>query len=542
MALEEERRVETTFQLAVDGRSVMATYHTADVERVFLPLLDRLARVHAERCHRAQQGGSAGRRTVVLLAAPPGAGKSTLAATLEYLAAKEPGFPGLQALGMDGFHYPNAYLETHSATLSSGEEVPLRSIKGAPETFDVRALIERVRTIRSACAPVKWPAYSRIMHDVVPDSLIVDAPIVLIEGNYLLLDEEPWRELASLCDFTIFIEADRALLRERLIARKMRGGMAREDAKAFFNASDGKNVARVLEARRPADACLQLDAHGRVRRMGATPAVAFFDIDGTLTWDHDGIPHDQAAPTSRVRRAIERFVDEGNIAVLCTGRPPSSVSPGVLACPFTATIMLAGGYVRYRDKVVREVCIPHDVLCKLVDCFERAHMPALLETVSGGIILSWPDVPSLFDADAGGSSRLGIAEVRALLEEPGKLEVGKVVCDSALLDRLAFAREFIDEYFVVSDLGIGAHELTVPAINKFEGMRAIWRALRDDGIAFGTVYGFGDSENDITMLSAVDTAVVMGNALPAARACADYLTDAVQDDGVATALEHFGFI
>ena len=169
-------------------------------------------------------------------------------------------------------------------------------------------------------------------------------------------------------------------------------------------------------------------------------------------------------------------------------------------------------------------------------------MPALLETVSGGIILSWPDVPSLFDADAGGSSRLGIAEVRALLEEPGKLEVGKIVCDSALLDRLAFAQEFIDEYFVVSDLGIGAHELTVPAINKFEGMRAIWRALRDDGIAFGTVYGFGDSENDITMLSAVDTAVVMGNALPAARACADYLTDAVQHDGVATALEHFGFI
>ena len=204
--------METTFQLVVDGRSVTATYHTADVERVFLPLLDRLSRVHAERCHQAQQGGIVGRRTVVLLAAPPGAGKSTLAATLEHLAEREPGFPRVQALGMDGFHYPNSYLETHCATLSSGEEVPLRSIKGAPETFDVRALIERVRSVRNACMPVKWPAYSRILHDVVPDARIVDAPIVLIEGNYLLLDEEPWRELAALCDFTIFIDADRALL------------------------------------------------------------------------------------------------------------------------------------------------------------------------------------------------------------------------------------------------------------------------------------------------------------------------------------------
>lgn len=534
--------METTFQLVVDGRSATATYHTADVERVFLPLLDRLSRVHTERCHQARQEGSAGQRTVVLLAAPPGAGKSTLAATLEHLAAREPGFPRVQALGMDGFHYPNSYLETHCATLSSGEKVSLRSIKGAPETFDVQALIERLRKVRDTRVPVTWPAYSRVIHDVVPDARIVDAPIALIEGNYLLLDEEPWRELAALCDFTIFIDADRALLRERLIARKMRGGMAREDAEAFFSSSDGKNVTRVFEARRPADECLQLDARGRVRRMGATPAVAFFDIDGTLTWDHDGIPHDQAAPTPRVRQAIERFVDGGNIAVLCTGRPPGSVSPGVLACPFTATIMLAGGYVRYRGRVVREACIPHEALCELVDCFERAHMPALLETVSGGIILSWPGVPSLFDADAGGASRLGIAEVRALLDEPGKLEVGKVVCDSALLGRLAFAHDFIGRHFVVSDLGIGAHELTVPEINKYEGMRAVWRALRDDGIAFGTVYGFGDSENDITMLSSVDMAIVMGNALPAARECADYLTDAVQGDGVATALEHFGFI
>ena len=56
------------------------------------------------------------------------------------------------------------------------------------------------------------------------------------------------------------------------------------------------------------------------------------------------------------------------------------------------------------------------------------------------------------------------------------------------------------------------------------------------------MYGFGDSENDGSMLSAVDVAVAMGNALPAVRASADYVTDPVWDDGVATALEAFGLV
>ena len=529
-----------TFELEVNGQTVAAEYRDADVERVLLPLLDHIARVHAARLREAGRAGRAAGRTVVFIAAPPGAGKSTLVAMLEHLAGEDSVLPRMQAVGMDGFHFPNAYLDSHVTVLPDGTEVSLRAIKGAPETFDVQALVAKVRETRAATEPVCWAAYSRVAHDVVPDAVTVDAPVVLVEGNYLLLDEEPWRALADLADDTVFIDADPAMLRERLVARKVRGGLSRAEAEAFFEQSDGRNVARVRVGSRPAGVRLQIEASGRLRRLDARPAVAFFDIDGTLTWDHEGIPHEQAAPTPVVRAAIERFVAGGNIAVLCTGRPPSSVSPAVLACPFTATIMLAGGYVRYRDVVVREARIPNETLRALVGYFEQARMPALLETVSGRIVLGWPDVPSLFDGESGDIVRLDAAGVRALMDAPEGLAVGKVVVDSSLLDRLEPAMPFIHEHFVISDLGIGAHEMTVPDINKFEGMRAIWKALRADGIEFGTVYGFGDSENDVTMLSAVDVAVVMGNALPAARAHADYVTDPVQEDGVATALEHFG--
>lgn len=55
-------------------------------------------------------------------------------------------------------------------------------------------------------------------------------------------------------------------------------------------------------------------------------------------------------------------------------------------------------------------------------------------------------------------------------------------------------------------------------------------------------FGFGDSGNDLGMLAAVETAVAMGNAMPEAKAVADYVTDDVAHDGTVTAMQHFGLI
>ena len=55
-------------------------------------------------------------------------------------------------------------------------------------------------------------------------------------------------------------------------------------------------------------------------------------------------------------------------------------------------------------------------------------------------------------------------------------------------------------------------------------------------------FAFGDSENDLPMAGAVETFVAMGNALPSVKDRAAYVTDSVEDDGVVSALEHFGLI
>ena len=237
--------------LDVNGFEVRARFSAQTVEGVCLPLLRELT---ARQAH-------LDRRLIAFLAAPPAAGKSTLAAFLQQLSCQTPGVTPLLALGMDGFHYPQAYLESHAA-LRDGAWVLMKDIKGAPETFDVAGLARALETARTA--DMRWPAYDRRLHDVVPEALEVNDDILLVEGNWLRLDELPWRDLR--CDFSAFIEADPALLTRRLAERKVRGGMSPEAAEAWVAASDGPNVARCLARRLPANVNLRLDDTGGLTR------------------------------------------------------------------------------------------------------------------------------------------------------------------------------------------------------------------------------------------------------------------------------------
>ncbi|MBQ7455760.1 MAG: nucleoside/nucleotide kinase family protein [Clostridia bacterium] len=229
--------------MIVNGFPVRAEYEDGTVENVFRPLLRRWEAMRRER----------GGRLIVFLAAPPAAGKSTLAAFLQRLSGD-----ALQAVGMDGFHYPQTYIETHTLP-RGGQEVPMRSQKGAPDTFDVEKLDAALRALRAG--DVLWPAYDRKAHDVVENAVLVTAPIVLVEGNYLLLDAPVWRDLPR--DDAVFLQADEALLRPRLIARKMRGGLTQAEAEAYYEACDGPNARLVLERSLPADVTLRLTENGK---------------------------------------------------------------------------------------------------------------------------------------------------------------------------------------------------------------------------------------------------------------------------------------
>ena len=237
------------YEMTVNGLPQEIRYNADTVEGLFLPLLRRLTEIQR----------AAARRILVFLAAPPATGKSTLLLFLAQLAQEHEEFTRVQSLGMDGFHHPNCYLETHSI-LRDGLEIPLRSIKGAPETFDVARLAAKLAATKEGATP--FPVYDRRIHDVVPDALTVDAEILLVEGNWLLLDEEPWRDLRALADYRIRIDAPSALLKDRLIARKVQGGLSVEDATAFYETSDRRNVEHFAAHAGAADEIWRMEEDG----------------------------------------------------------------------------------------------------------------------------------------------------------------------------------------------------------------------------------------------------------------------------------------
>ena len=96
----------------------------------------------------------------------------------------------------------------------------------------------------------------------MPNAVTADAPILLVEGNWLLLDEEPWHTLRPLADYRIRIDAPSALLKDRLIARKVQGGLSEAEASAFCEASDARNVERFAAHAGAADEIWRMEPDG----------------------------------------------------------------------------------------------------------------------------------------------------------------------------------------------------------------------------------------------------------------------------------------
>ena len=178
-------------------------------------------------------------RFLAALAGPPGAGKSTLAADLVAALGQ-----GAKAVPMDGFHYDDAVLIARGA----------RARKGAPDTFDVRGFFHLLSRLRSE-DEVAIPLFDRDLEISRAGADIVgpDDRILIVEGNYLLLDEAPWPDLAPLFDLTVWIDVPELELDRRLQDRWAHYGKTPAEARAWIDGNDMPNIRRVTAGSRPAD-------------------------------------------------------------------------------------------------------------------------------------------------------------------------------------------------------------------------------------------------------------------------------------------------
>ena len=86
--------------------------------------------------------------------------------------------------------------------------------------------------------------------------------------------------------------------------------------------------------------------------------------------------------------------------------------------------------------------------------------------------------------------------------------------------------------------GIGA-DVIENGFTKADGM---YKVCDYFGVPHDHTYAFGDSQNDLHILKAAEVGIAMGNADPVLKAAADYVTDAIDRDGIYNACVHFGLI
>jgi pantothenate kinase len=197
---------------------------------------------------RTQQLIASGQRKILGIVAPPGAGKSTLAATLASAFAQD-----TCIVPMDGFHLAN----TELARLGKAAR------KGAPDTFDSAGYVDLLRRIKTQQLgeTIYAPEFRRELEEAVAGAIAVQAhiPLVIAEGNYLLLEDAPWAQIRGVLDEVWYLEVDGAVRLERLLNRHMHFGRSREQALEWIALTDEPNARRIEITRHRADLIVKVN-------------------------------------------------------------------------------------------------------------------------------------------------------------------------------------------------------------------------------------------------------------------------------------------
>ncbi|KAI0969169.1 P-loop containing nucleoside triphosphate hydrolase protein [Xylaria arbuscula] len=191
------------------------------MERVYSSLTQRAVDVHKKLV-----GDSGHSRIVIAFSGPLGSGKSTIAEQVVQRINTIFQRPLATCLAMDGFHYTRAYLNTLP------NHIEAHTYRGAAWTFDADGVVDLVKTLsasRNATEPITIlaPSFDHNLKDPVPDAIRIEpeTEVVIIEGNWLLLDRDPWKQITEHVDDTWFVDVDPELALHRIARRHLAAGI-----------------------------------------------------------------------------------------------------------------------------------------------------------------------------------------------------------------------------------------------------------------------------------------------------------------------------
>ena len=187
-----------------------------------------------------------GERRILGITGAPGAGKSTVCTALAAALGRD-----AVIVGMDGFHLANQELV----------RLGRRQRKGAPDTFDAdgyAALLGRLRDPQGQT--IYAPVFDRQIEESVGSAVPVfpDVPLIITEGNYLLLEDGGWERAGAAIDAVWYLELPEDVRLERLLLRHEQFGRSRADAESWVDSVDQRNAELIGQTRGRADLVVQL--------------------------------------------------------------------------------------------------------------------------------------------------------------------------------------------------------------------------------------------------------------------------------------------
>ena len=281
--------------------------------------------------------------------------------------------------------------------------------------------------------------------------------------------------------------------------------------------------------------------------------ILFFDIDGTLVGFDGKMPYS-------TQEALRRAKENGHKLFLCTGRCRIQIYPWLLSdYPFDGLVMCAGANVYVGDRQIYHRTFGPKRMKALVDFLENSGASYLIQNEQG-VLMTERCLRSearimneIFGLEVEeGKYReaferiLGAMEIdNSIAAEPEKFgNMETLIYHNSPLTVEEMQAKFEPLGIKVTHASIRKPspyegEVTVLGVTKREGMKAVeehYGLTRDDIVAFG------DGPNDLQMLEYAGTGVCLGDGAQAAMEKADFITDALGDDGILHAMEKLGLI
>ena len=267
--------------------------------------------------------------------------------------------------------------------------------------------------------------------------------------------------------------------------------------------------------------------------------LLLFDVDGTLI-DYDG-----TLPKS-TKNAISKARENGNLAVIVTGRSRSHIEEPILEIGFDGIVGGNGAYIELNNKVIKDETIPVEDVKRIVDYLNQQHLEYYIEANDGLYGSQNFKVRGVGALKQYGMKNPDVMEIYPTMIFPKNLYVENVTKINYILESYQDYLDFKKAFPEFKDLTWGGKgekaifgDCALKHIDKQEAIKEIIDYLK---INKENIYAFGDAEVDIPMFEIAGTSICVGNGREKAKKQASYITKPVSEDGIEYALKHFKII